>query len=138
MRWIGTGSVRDEAQTRANIEAMERLWEAEGFGLFAVEIRGTCALAGFTGLAVPDFLPDFLPEVVPAVEVGRRLGRAFWGRGPATEAPPPPAASWLRTVRWPPRRPSLPARAAPHARSGHRADGSPAPVPGRVTVKAWA
>ncbi|RKN32286.1 N-acetyltransferase [Micromonospora musae] len=39
-------------------------------------------LAGFTGLAVP----AFLAEIMPAVEIGWRLGRAFWGRGLATEA----------------------------------------------------
>jgi hypothetical protein len=38
------------------------------FGLFAVEIRSTGELAGFTGLSVP----DFLPEVLPAVATGRR------------------------------------------------------------------
>ncbi|MFE6038688.1 GNAT family N-acetyltransferase [Streptomyces sp. NPDC056452] len=82
MRWIGDGSVRDEQQTRSGVEAMEREWEVEGFGLFAVEIRSTRELAGFTGLSVP----DFLPEVLPAVEVGWRLGRAHWGQGLATEA----------------------------------------------------
>lgn len=82
MRWIGDGSVRDEQQTRGGIEAMERGWEERGFGLFAVEIRSTHELAGFTGLSVP----DFLPEVLPAVEIGWRLGRAHWGQGLATEA----------------------------------------------------
>ncbi|MET7860036.1 GNAT family N-acetyltransferase [Streptomyces sp. NPDC005318] len=82
MRWIGDGSVRNEQQTRGGIEAVEREWEAQGFGLFAVEVRATGELAGFTGLSIP----DFLPEVLPAVEVGWRLGRAHWGQGLATEA----------------------------------------------------
>ncbi|MFF7446664.1 MULTISPECIES: GNAT family N-acetyltransferase [unclassified Streptomyces] len=82
MRWIRDGSVRDEQETREGIQAWEREWEAEGFGLFAVEIRATGELAGFTGLAVP----HFLPEVLPAVEVGWRLGRSHWGQGLATEA----------------------------------------------------
>lgn len=82
MRWIRDGSVRDERRTRADIEAFEHLWETERFGLFAVELRESGALAGFTGLSVP----HFMPEVMPAVEVGWRLGRAFWGRGLATEA----------------------------------------------------
>ncbi|MER7171270.1 GNAT family N-acetyltransferase [Streptomyces mesophilus] len=88
MRWIGDGSVRDEARTRAGIEAVEREWEHQGFGLFAVEVRGSGRLAGFTGLTVP----HFLPEVLPAVEIGWRLGREFWGKGYATEA----AAAALR------------------------------------------
>ncbi|WP_431044243.1 GNAT family N-acetyltransferase [Streptomyces sp. P1-3] len=82
MRWVGDGSTRDEEQTRAGIEAMEREWEEEGFGLFAVEIRATGRLAGFSGLSVP----RFLPEVLPAVEAGWRLGQALWGRGLASEA----------------------------------------------------
>ncbi|MFJ7958097.1 GNAT family N-acetyltransferase [Streptomyces sp. NPDC096319] len=82
MRWIRDGGVRDERQTRDGIRAWESEWEAEGFGLFAVEIRSTGELAGFTGLSVP----RFLPEVLPAVEVGWRLGRAHWGAGLATEA----------------------------------------------------
>ncbi len=75
MRWIGDGSVRDEQQTRAGIEAWEHQWD-RAFGLFALELRGTGELIGFTGLAVP----EFLPEVTPAVEIDWRLGRHFWGR----------------------------------------------------------
>lgn len=82
MRWIRDGSVRDEQQTRGGIQAWESEWDAQGFGLFAVEIRSTGELAGFTGLSVP----GFLPEVLPAVEVGWRLGRSHWGQGLATEA----------------------------------------------------
>ncbi|MET8772195.1 GNAT family N-acetyltransferase [Streptomyces sp. NPDC004658] len=82
MRWIRDGSVRDEQQSRDGIRAWEREWESAGFGLFAVEVRATGELAGFTGLSVP----HYLPEVLPAVEVGWRLGRAHWGRGLATEA----------------------------------------------------
>lgn len=82
MRWIRDGSVRDEQQTRGGIQAWESEWESRGFGLFAVEIRSSGELAGFTGLSVP----DFLPEVLPAVEVGWRLRRSHWGQGLATEA----------------------------------------------------
>jgi RimJ/RimL family protein N-acetyltransferase len=82
MRWVGDGSVRDAAQTAAATEAVERGWDERGWGLFAVEVRATGELAGFTGLAVP----EFLPEILPAVEIGWRLGRSFWGRGYATEA----------------------------------------------------
>lgn len=82
MRWIGTGTVRDIQQTRLGVEAFERAWDETGIGPFAVEIRATGALAGFTGLAVP----RFLPEIMPAVEIAWRLGRPFWGQGIATEA----------------------------------------------------
>ncbi|MCC3653131.1 GNAT family N-acetyltransferase [Streptomyces sp. S07_1.15] len=82
MRWIRDGSVRTGRQTAEAIAGWEREWDAEGYGLFAVELRETGELAGFTGLSVP----RFLPEVLPAVEIGWRLGRSFWGRGLATEA----------------------------------------------------
>ncbi|MFI9150568.1 GNAT family N-acetyltransferase [Streptomyces sp. NPDC053367] len=82
MRWIRDGSVRDEQQTRDGIRGWESEWESRGFGLFAVEIRSTGELAGFTGLSVP----AYLPEVLPAVEVGWRLARSHWGQGLATEA----------------------------------------------------
>ncbi|SJZ34741.1 Protein N-acetyltransferase, RimJ/RimL family [Marinactinospora thermotolerans DSM 45154] len=82
MRWIGDGTVRDLDQTRAQVAAIERGWEERGFGLFALELRESGELVGFTGLAVP----RFLPEVLPAVEIGWRLGRPFWGRGLAGEA----------------------------------------------------
>ena len=82
MRWIGDGSVRDRAATGAEIAASGRLWQARGFGRFAVELRDTGELAGLTGMAVPDDVPD----VMPAVEIGWRFARAHWGRGFATEA----------------------------------------------------
>jgi RimJ/RimL family protein N-acetyltransferase len=50
--------------------------------MFALELRASGELSGFAGLVVP----QLLPEVMPAVEIGWRLGRAFWGRGLATEA----------------------------------------------------
>ena len=58
-----------------------------GFGLSAVVLRDSDTLAGWAGLAVP----NFLPELLPAVEVGWRLGQQFWGRGYATEA----GAAWV-------------------------------------------
>lgn len=82
MRWIGTGATADRQATAAAITRGERNWDECGFGLFAVEIRATGELAGFTGLAVP----HFLPEILPAVEIGWRLGRRHRGRGLATEA----------------------------------------------------
>lgn len=82
MRWIGDGSTVDYRATVAGTARAEQHWEEHGFGLFAVEIRGTGELAGFTGLNIP----YSLPEVLPAVEIGWRLGREHWGRGIATEA----------------------------------------------------
>ncbi|HEX4726465.1 MAG TPA: GNAT family N-acetyltransferase [Jatrophihabitans sp.] len=82
MRWISDGSLSDSRRTAASIARYERSWDQNGFGLFAVELRASGQLAGFTGLAIP----EFLPQILPAVEIGWRLGRQFWGAGLATEA----------------------------------------------------
>jgi RimJ/RimL family protein N-acetyltransferase len=81
MRHILDGSVRDPDETAAGLARMRRTWSEHGFGIFAAELRGTGQLAGWVGLAVP----DFLPEVMPAVEIGWRLARRCWGAGLATE-----------------------------------------------------
>ncbi len=59
----------------------ERMAE-QGFGLWAVEVRGGARFIGFCGLARVGFPAHF----TPCVEVGWRLARAHWGRGYATEA----------------------------------------------------
>ncbi|RQX12872.1 GNAT family N-acetyltransferase [Micromonospora ureilytica] len=82
MRYIHDGRTLDRAATAQRLAIYQRQWDEHGFGLYAVEVRETGELAGFTGLAVP----TFLPEIMPAVEIGWRLGRAHWGRGLATEA----------------------------------------------------
>jgi RimJ/RimL family protein N-acetyltransferase len=64
------------------IEKIEAGFEANGFGLWALELRASSELIGFTGLAVPGFEAHF----TPAVEVGWRLTRSAWGNGYATEA----------------------------------------------------
>ena len=72
--------------TRAESDALAgRIQEhltTHGWGLWAVEERGTHGFIGFTGLARPCFEAHF----TPAVEVGWRLGRSSWGQGYATEA----------------------------------------------------
>jgi RimJ/RimL family protein N-acetyltransferase len=82
MRYIHEGRTLDRLATAERLAIYQRHWDEHGFGLYAVEIKETGELAGFTGLAVP----TFLPEIMPAVEIGWRLGRAHWGRGLATEA----------------------------------------------------
>jgi RimJ/RimL family protein N-acetyltransferase len=60
---------------------IEAHFDQHGFGLWAVEIRGVVAFAGFVGLSVPHFQAPF----TPCVEIGWRLAADYWGRGYATE-----------------------------------------------------
>jgi RimJ/RimL family protein N-acetyltransferase len=75
-------SVLDRAASDALVDRIEASFTADGFGLWAVEVREAGRLAGFVGLWAADFPSAF----TPAVEVGWRLSRASWGRGYATEA----------------------------------------------------
>ena len=70
------------AQSDEMIELIEARFDQHGYGLWAVEVRATGALAGFTGLQDVPFQAPF----TPAIEVGWRLARTVWGRGYATEA----------------------------------------------------
>lgn len=70
------------AESAALAERIERGFEANGYGLWAVEVPGEADFVGFVGLAPVDRALPF----APSVEVGWRLARAFWGRGIATEA----------------------------------------------------
>jgi len=64
------------------IAKIEVGFEANGYGLWALELRATGEFVGFTGLAMATFDAHF----TPAVEIGWRLDRSVWGKGYATEA----------------------------------------------------
>jgi len=64
------------------VDAITAGFERNGFGLWALELRGDGRFVGFTGLSVPSFEARF----TPTVEVGWRLARWAWGSGYATEA----------------------------------------------------
>lgn len=69
------------AQSDAFVDRVERGFDDDGFGLWAVELRDTGAFTGFVGLTRPRFEAAF----TPAVEIGWRLARPYWGLGLATE-----------------------------------------------------
>jgi RimJ/RimL family protein N-acetyltransferase len=56
-------------------------FEREGWGLFAVEIKGGPEFVGFCGIQRVPFEAAF----TPAVEIGWRIARTAWGHGYATE-----------------------------------------------------
>lgn len=75
-------TVLDRSASDAFVDRIEAGFEADGFGLWALERLDTGEFIGFTGLSVARFQAHF----TPAVEVGWRLSRSAWGRGFATEA----------------------------------------------------
>lgn len=69
------------AESDAHVDRMVAALDAQGWGLWAVEVPGEADFIGFIGLAVPGFEAPF----TPCVEVGWRLARSAWGRGYAPE-----------------------------------------------------
>jgi RimJ/RimL family protein N-acetyltransferase len=69
-------------QSNALARGIFSMIEAQGWGLWAVEVKDGPRFIGFVGLAEPEFEAHF----TPAVEVGWRLGREHWGMGYASEA----------------------------------------------------
>ncbi len=70
------------AQSDALVERIERGFDEDGFGFWALELPGEADFIGFTGLA--RVRPDV--PFAPAEEIGWRLAWPFWGRGLASEA----------------------------------------------------
>lgn len=64
------------------ISAANQHQEKHGYTLWAIELKQTGELIGFTGLNYTDWQAHF----TPAVEIGWRLGSQHWGRGYATES----------------------------------------------------
>ncbi len=71
----------DRSTSDAVIDRAQAAFDAEGFGLWAVERREDARFLGFIGLSRPSFEAAF----TPCVEIGWRLARDAWGHGYATE-----------------------------------------------------
>ena len=68
-------------QSDEMVERMRATWAANGYGLWAVEVKESGTFIGFIGLSSPTWEASF----TPCVEVGWRLARHAWGRGYAPE-----------------------------------------------------
>jgi RimJ/RimL family protein N-acetyltransferase len=79
--WYPRREGMDREETAQFLARMLERYESDGFGIEALTDRGSGAMIGWAGLAVP----HFLPEILPAVEVGWRLSGPYRGRGLATE-----------------------------------------------------
>ena len=80
MRFVGNGERRDHAYYVGLVERQRSLAADSTLCLFSVLVEGR--VAGFAG--VHPWSHEWGPTGRP--EIGWRLGRAFWGRGLATQA----------------------------------------------------
>lgn len=74
-------SVKTKAMTEDFIKNMKSAFEKKGYCYYPVEILDTKEFIGFIGLIDQTYNSPFTPNV----DVGYRLGKAFWGKGYATE-----------------------------------------------------
>jgi RimJ/RimL family protein N-acetyltransferase len=75
-------STLSRQQSDAVVDRAESVFEARGYGLWALEVKETGEFIGFTGLSP-------MPEGVPGTggtEIGWRLAKHAWHHGYATEA----------------------------------------------------
>ena len=78
MRYIGEGKTLDRETTWRSIAGMLGHWRLLGYGMWAIEEKGTGRFVGRAGFIDPPGWPGF--------ELGWLLGREHWGKGYATEA----------------------------------------------------
>jgi RimJ/RimL family protein N-acetyltransferase len=69
-------------ETAEWIERISQHFKLHGFGLWAVTLKKSGEMIGYTGLNVPTFEAHF----TPCVEISWRIASAYWGKGYATEA----------------------------------------------------
>jgi RimJ/RimL family protein N-acetyltransferase len=75
-------STLTRAESDAFVDRIEARFEADGYALWALEVKETGQFIGFTGLAP---MPDDVPGA-GGTEIGWRLARHAWHHGYATEA----------------------------------------------------
>lgn len=74
-------SVHTRTEALGEAERIRASIAQRGWGMWAVEVPGVHAFAGFVGLNVPGYAAPWMP----AVEIGWRLAAAAWHKGYATE-----------------------------------------------------
>jgi len=77
IRYLGQARPGSRADSWREMALLIGHWQLRGYGLWAVEEKGTGAFVGRIGL--------WNPEGWPGLEVGWTLARAHWGQGFATE-----------------------------------------------------
>lgn len=82
MEYFPSVMSREESDA-LGLRVKERI-DTEGFGFFAVQVKGGEDFIGMVGVSVPSYGAD-LP-CGPCTEVGWRLAKSAWGKGYASEA----------------------------------------------------
>lgn len=77
MRFLGDGRALERWEAWRQMSMIIGHWHLRGYGPWAVEERATGKVIGRIGF--------FNPEGWPGFELGWMLGKAYWGRGYATE-----------------------------------------------------
>ena len=77
MRYLGEGKPLTRPEAWRQMAMIVGHWRLRGYGIWAVEERESGVLLGRIGF--------FNPEGWPGFEIGWMLGKAYWGRGYATE-----------------------------------------------------
>lgn len=92
MRYVGERGVLSREDAWRQMAMLAGHWQLRGFGMWAVEERGTGTFIGRVGLHFPEGWPDR--------EVGWALARAYWGGGFAYEAACAALAHAFGPLRW--------------------------------------
>jgi RimJ/RimL family protein N-acetyltransferase len=93
MRYLGDGKPLSRAEAWRHMALIIGHWQLRGFGMWAVEEKGTGRLIGRVGA--------WFPEGWPGKEIAWTLCRESWGRGFATEAARAAMAYAFTTLDWP-------------------------------------
>lgn len=78
MRHIGEGKTFNRGETWRAMSSMLGHWLLRGYGMWAIELKGTGEMIGRAGFIFPEGWPGF--------ELGWMVAKQYWGRGYATEA----------------------------------------------------
>ena len=93
MRYVGEQGALSREDAWRQLAMLAGHWHLRGFGMWAVEERGSGAFVGRVGLHYPEGWPDR--------ELGWALVREFWGRGYALEAARAALREAFESLEWP-------------------------------------